>query len=305
MDKTRLLIISGPTASGKTALAVELAGLFNAEIISADSMQVYRLMDIGTGKPTMDERMGIPHHLLDVVYPDEEYTAASFRTDAAEKIDEITRRGKKVVMAGGTGLYIKALIEGLFSGPGADWDRRRELLEIASEKGREAIHEMLGRIDPEGASRIHPNNLHRVIRAIEVYELAKTPISTLQKEHAFSDSPYECLKIGMDLDRDLLYALIDQRVDRMISAGLLEETKALLDMGYASDLKPMCGLGYKEMCGYLGGAYPFDEAVSMMKQNTRRYAKRQLTWFRKDTQTKWFRPEEKQSIIEAASRFWG
>lgn len=303
MRKTRLLIISGPTASGKSALAAELALLYNAEVISADSMQVYKLMDIGTGKPTVDERKGVPHHLIDVVFPNEEYTAARFKIDAASIIEKITGRGKNVIIAGGTGLYIKALTQGLFEGPEANWDLRRELLGIAAEKGREALHGMLAQIDPEGASKIHPNNVHRVIRAIEVFEVAKTPISTLQKEHAFSDSPYECLKIGLDLERAALYNAIDRRCDSMISAGLLEETKALIRMGYGSDLKPMCGLGYKEMCGHLSGAYPFIDAVRLMKQNTRHYAKRQLTWFRKDKEIKWFRPEQKEEITEAATGF--
>lgn len=303
MERPRLVIISGPTASGKTNLAIELALLFGADIISADSMQVYRLMDIGTGKPTMDERKGVPHHLLDVVYPDEEYTAARFKGEAAEKIREITQKGRNVIIAGGTGLYIKALTQGLFSGPEADWELRGELLETARTKGREYVHEMLKKVDPAGAGSIHPNNLHRVIRAIEVFYAARQPISALQKEHAFSDSPYDCLKIAMDIDRQALYDAIDCRVDRMISAGLLEETRALVDMGYASDLKPMRGLGYKEMCSFLNDELEFDEAVGLIKRNTRHYAKRQLTWFRKDTGTKWFRPEQKKDLLNAVEGF--
>lgn len=303
MEKTRLIIVSGPTASGKTSLAVELALLFNGEIISADSMQVYRLMDIGTAKPAFEERKGVPHHLIDVVYPDEEYTAARFRVEAAGKIREIAERGRNAIITGGTGLYIKALTQGLFKGPEADPELRRGLLAVAAERGKEALHEMLRKIDPEGASGIHPNNLNRVIRAIEVYELAGKPMSGLQKEHSFGDSPYECLKIGLDMEREALYGAIDRRVDKMISAGLLEETRALADMGYAYDLKPMCGLGYKEMSGYLNGAHPFDEAIRLMKRNTRHYAKRQLTWFRKDTGIRWFKPAEKKNISEAVSRF--
>lgn len=303
MEKTKLVIVSGPTASGKTSLAVELALLFNGEIISADSMQVYKLMDIGTAKPTLVERKGVAHHLIDVVYPDEEYTAARFKNDAANKIREIAERGRTVFIAGGTGLYIKTLTQGLFKGPDANPELRQELAALASDKGREALHEMLKKIDPEGALQIHPNNINRVIRAIEVYELAGKPISSLQKEHSFSDSPYECFKIGLDIERQTLYDAIDYRVDRMISAGLLEETRALADMGYGYDLKPMLGLGYKEMSGYLNGAHEFEEAVELIKRNTRHYAKRQLTWFRKDTDTKWFKPSEKQNIIDAASRF--
>jgi tRNA dimethylallyltransferase len=303
MGKTRLVIISGPTASGKSSLAVELGRLFNGEVISADSMQVYKLMDIGTGKPTCEERRGVAHHLIDVVYPDEEYTAARFRTEASNKINEIAARGKTVILAGGTGLYIKALTQGLFSGPEANRELRQELVAIAAGQGREALHEMLRKIDPEGASRIHPNNLNRVVRAIEVFELAGRPISSLQKEHSFSEERYECLKIGLNAGREPLYAAIDARVDQMISAGLLEETRALSDMGFGYDLKPMCGLGYKEMSGFLKGEYPFEEAVRLMKRNTRHYAKRQLTWFRKDIATRWFIPSERKEISEAVERF--
>jgi tRNA dimethylallyltransferase len=303
MEKTRLVIVSGPTASGKTSLAVELALLFNGEIISADSMQVYKLMDIGTAKPTLVERKGVAHHLIDVVYPDEEYTAARFKMEAASKIKEITGRGRTVFIAGGTGLYIKTLTQGLFKGPEANRELRQELAAVASDKGREALHEMLKKIDPEGAAAIHPNNINRVIRAIEVFELAGKPISSLQKEHSFSDSPYECFKIGLDVERETLYDAIDCRVDRMVSAGLLEETRALVDMGYGYDLKPMLGLGYKEMSGHLLGARTLEEAVELIKRNTRHYAKRQLTWFRKDTDTKWFKPSEKKNILESVSLF--
>jgi tRNA dimethylallyltransferase len=302
MDKTKLVIVSGPTASGKTSLAVELALAFNGEIISADSMQVYRLMDIGTAKPTLEERMGVAHHLIDVALPDEEYTAARFKVEAASKIREIADRGRNVIIAGGTGLYIKALTQGLFDGPEADWELRRELLAIAADKGKDALHEMLKKIDPEGAGLIHPNNLNRVIRAIEVFELAGKPISGLQKEHSFSDSPYECLKIGLDVERKALFEAIDRRVDKMVSAGLLEETRALAGMGYGYDLKPMCGLGYKEMSGFLNGEYPLEEAVRLIKRNTRHYAKRQLTWFRKDPDIKWFNPSEIKDIIDAVGR---
>lgn len=305
MEKTKLVIICGPTASGKTSAAIELALAFNGEVISADSMQVYKFMDIGTAKPAVEEQRGVPHHLISVVRPDEEYTAAHFKTDAARKILEIAGQGKNPVIAGGTGLYIKALTQGLFDGPQADWELRRELLEVAASKGREALHEMLKKIDPIGASSIHPNNVHRVIRAIEVFELSGKPISSLQNEHSFNESPYSCLKIGLDPGKEALVEAIDRRVDKMVSAGLLEETKALIDMGYGYDLKPMRGLGYKEMSGFLKGEYGFDEAVHLIKRDTRHYAKRQLTWFRKDTEIKWFAPTEKEKILSQAAEFLG
>ena len=305
MEKTKLVIVCGPTASGKTSAAVELALALGGEVISADSMQVYKFMDIGTAKPTVEEQRGIPHHLISVVRPDEEYTAAHFKTDAAKKISEIAGRGKNPVIAGGTGLYIKALTQGLFDGPQADWELRRELLEVAASKGREALHEMLKKVDPVGAASIHPNNVHRVIRAIEVFELAGKPISSLQKAHSFNESPYVCLKIGLDPGKEALNGAIERRVDKMVSDGLLEETKALIDMGYGYDLKPMRGLGYKEMSGFLKGEYGFEEAVSLIKRDTRLYAKRQLTWFRKDTEIKWFAPTEKEKILSQAAEFLG
>lgn len=303
MEKTKIVIISGPTASGKSSLAVELALAFDAEVISADSMQVYRLMDIGTAKPTAEERRGVPHHIIDVVYPDEEYTAARFRTDASNKIKEIGGRGRLAIVAGGTGLYMKALTQGLFPGPEADPGLRQELLEVASTRGRPALHEMLRKVDPEGAAFIHPNNLNRVIRAIEVYELSGRPISALQEEHSFAEAPYECLKVGLDVEREALYAGIDRRVDRMMEDGLLEETKSLLSQGYRYDLKPMRGLGYKEMCDFLAGSCRLEEAVEFVKRNTRHYAKRQLTWFRKDNSIRWFDPSEKKEISVAVKRF--
>lgn len=304
MKKTKLLIVCGPTASGKTSAAIEIALAFGGEVINADSMQVYEFMDIGTAKPTAEERRGVAHHLIDIVRPDEEYTAARFKADAAGKIAELTDRKKTAIVAGGTGLYIKALTQGLFEGPEADWGRRAELLEIASSKGRHALHELLKKMDPIGAGRIHPNNINRVIRAIEVCEISGRPISSVHDEHSFGESPYECLKIGLDPGKDALFEAIENRVDRMVDRGLLEETKRLAGMGFRYDLKPMRALGYKEMCGFLSGELEFDEAVSLIKRNTRHYAKRQLTWFKKDTEIKWFDPSEKEKILETAARFF-
>lgn len=293
----KLVVIAGPTASGKSALAAGLARLFDGEVISADSMQVYRHMDIGTAKPSEDEMAGVAHHLISIVDPQDEYTAARFRNDALQKIMEIRGRGKKVFIAGGTGLYIRALAEGLFEGPEADWDLRRELLDEAEKKGREALHERLREVDPVSASRIHPNNLHRIIRALEVYSLSRRPISDFQKEHSSAPPSFETLKVGLAMEREELYAAIDGRVDRMVEAGLLHETRRLLSMGYHSGLKPMRGLGYKEMAAFIEGEYDFEEAVRLVKRNTRHYAKRQMTWFRKDPGIRWFNPGDKTCII--------
>ncbi len=293
----KIVIIQGPTATGKSALAIGLAREFNGEVISADSMQVYRRMDIGTAKPSMKERQAVPHHLIDIVSPDEDYTAADFRNDAVSKIKEVRSRGKNIFIAGGTGLYIKALTKGLFPGPKGDKMLRDTLRKEAQEKGGLYIHERLKEVDPEAASRIHPNNIIRVIRAIEVYEAAKRPISELQKEHGFSEARFDALKIGLIKERALLYADIENRVERMINEGLLEETRRLLEAGYSMDLKPMCGLGYKEMIGFLHGKYAFNEAVEELKKNTRHYAKRQITWFKKDAEIRWFSPQQKEDII--------
>ncbi len=302
-EKIKVVIIAGPTASGKSSLAVELAGLFNGEVISADSMQVYRGMDIGTAKPTAGQMAGVAHHMIDVADPDEDFTAAQYRRMALECVRKINARGRNVFVAGGTGLYIKALTRGLFEGPKADPALRAQLAREAAEHGSERLYERLKEVDPEAAASMHPNNVVRVIRAIEVYTLSKRPISEFHREHAFSDSPFAALKIGLALEREELYARIESRVDEMLEAGLVEEVRGLLSAGYSPDLKPMGALGYKEMAGYIGGRLGFEEAVSLLKANTRRYAKRQLTWFRKDAEIRWFEPTEKNGIIKAVKEY--
>lgn len=305
MEKEKIVVIAGPTASGKSSLAIELALLFSGEIISADSMQVYKYMDIGTAKPALKERAGIPHHLIDVAEPDEEYTAARFKADAGELIKEIRGRGNNVFVAGGTGLYIKALTEGLFEGPEGDRSLRDELLREARLEGRNHLHKRLKEVDPESAAGIHPNNLRRVIRALEVYYVSDRPISSFHKAHAFGERPYRTLKIGIKKDRPDLYGDIDERVDKMISDGLVDEVKRLIASGYSSDLKPMGALGYKEVLGFLRGGFPLEEAIRLLKRNTRHYAKRQMTWFKKDTEISWFSPDDKKGIQEAVKKHLG
>lgn len=301
--RPKIIVICGPTASGKTSLALELAGLFKGEIIGADSMQVYKHMDIGTAKPDRAERERIPHHLIDFIKPDEDYTAARFRADAAEKIKEITSRGNTPFIAGGTGLYIRALTEGLFEGPEADKNLRESLYSEAEEKGREYLYAKLKEVDPEGALNIHPNNIVRVVRALEVYTLSKKPFSEFAKEHGFTERPYNTLKIGVTKERDALYRDIEARCDRMIEEGLIEEVQGLLKAGYSPALKPMCGLGYKEVVSYLNGECSLGTAVKLLKKNTRNYAKRQITWFKKDKEIRWFYPEQKKDIIELVKGF--
>lgn len=303
MEKIKTIIIAGPTASGKSDLAVRLASLYDGEIISADSMQVYRRMDIGTAKPTLDERGGIPHHMIDIIEPDEEFCAARFASLALEKIREMHGRGKNPFVAGGTGLYIKTLTRGIFKGPEADPALRANLEKEVEEHGSARLHERLKAVDPAGAAAIHPNNRARVIRALEVYTLSKKPISEFHREHAFSDEPLQTLKIGLKVEREELYERINARVERMMADGLLEETRGLLGAGYSPSLKPMGGLGYKEMVDYLDGRCALDEAVENLKRNTRRYAKRQMTWFNKDPGIRWFNPGQKKDIIETVKEF--
>lgn len=305
MEKPKVTFILGPTATGKSALAMELAGIFDGEIISADSMQVYRRMDIGTAKPSKEDLSRVPHHFIDIVEPDEEYTAARFRIEALEKIKDILSRGKNVFVAGGTGLYVKVLTKGIFEGPQADNTLREELRELAAKEGTRALYERLKKVDLISAERIHPNNTNRLIRALEVWELSKRPISEFQREHGFSEEPFNSLKIGLIRDRDALYRDIEKRVDEMMEEGLLAETERLLSMGYTCGLKPMCGLGYKEMVGFLNGEHTLAESVELLKKNTRHYAKRQITWFRKDPEIRWFSPEEKNDIIEAVKGHLG
>jgi tRNA dimethylallyltransferase len=299
MEKLKIVIITGPTSSGKSRLAIELTRMFNGEIISADSMQVYRYMDIGTAKPSKQERNDVPHRVIDVVDPDEDYSAARFRTDAMEAVEEIDSKGKKVFVVGGTGLYIKALTKGLFQGPGSVPELRERFLRQAELNGRESLYEELLEVDPVAASYIHPNNLPRIIRALEVYHVTNRPISEFQKTHAFKEEPFCYLKIGLRKTREVLYRDIERRVDRMMEEGLASETRDLIGMGYSGDLKPMQGLGYKEMVRYISGECTLAGAVAQVKTNSRRYAKRQMTWFNNEGDIKWFSPDEKGEIISA------
>ncbi len=288
----KIVIIVGPTASGKSSLAIEAATRFNGEIVGADSVQVYRHMDIGTAKPTTEEQQRVPHHLIDIRNPDEEYTVARFVADADRVIADISSRGRHAIVTGGTGLYIRSLVEGIFEGPAADMALREELLEVARESGVAEVHDKLKRVDPVAAARIHPNNLRRVIRALEVEALTERPISDFHSEHALQETRYSALKIGLEIERQALYKRIEERVDKMVAAGLAAEIEGLLKSGYREDLKPMGALGYKEMIGYINGEYPLEEAVRLLKRNTRRYAKKQLTWFKKDTAIEWYSPDD-------------
>ena len=286
-DKARVVVIVGPTASGKTDLAVRLAEGCAGEIVNADSMQVYRGMDIGTAKPSPELRQRVPHHLIDIVEPDVNFSASDFRREAARAIADIVERGRRAFVVGGTGLYIRALLQGLVDSPSGAETVRRELEETAERFGNEALLEELARVDPVIAAWLHPNDRLRIVRALEVYRLTGRPISQQRSEHGFADEYYRALKIGLTVERRELYERIDRRVERMIAEGLVEEVRALLGRGFSPGAKALRSIGYRQVCGYLAGEYGLDEAVRLTKRDTRHYAKRQLTWFNKESEIKW------------------
>jgi tRNA dimethylallyltransferase len=290
--KPRLIAIVGPTGVGKTETAIKLASEWNGEIVSADSMQVYRMMDIGTAKPSLEERAIIRHHLIDVVDPDEPFNAAMFIRMAGEIITALHSRGKPIFLVGGTGLYIKALLGGLFKGPGADKGIREFYRQALEYHGKAYLYSKLKEKDEQAAVRIDANDTVRIIRALEVVELSGESIVRKQTTHGFGDTPYDCLKIGLRLERNPLYVRIDQRTDKMIRAGFIEEVERLLDRGYDERLKPMQALGYKHMVRCIKGTHQLDEAIRLMKRDTRHYAKRQMTWFAADREVEWVSPHD-------------
>ena len=300
-----ILVICGPTASGKSALALRLAEELGAEIINADSMQIYRGMDIGTAKPSAEERCRIPHHLIDIADPDQPFSAADFAEAADEALRDISSRGRRSIVVGGTGLYIRALLKGLVDSPGGAEAFRQSLHEEARCQGNEYLLERLRRVDPELASRLHPNNLPRIIRALEVHHLTGIPLSQQQQDHGFSGQRYRTLQIGLRVDRPTLFTRIDERVDRMLSDGLLDEVRRLQTAGYDRGSKAMRSIGYKEAGAYLSGEYPLEEARRLIQRNTRHYAKRQLTWFNAEKSTLWLEyPAEFDTILKHAIEFF-
>ena len=284
-----VIVIAGPTASGKTSLSIELAKLLDGEIISADSMQVYKYMDVGTAKPSVEEMQGIRHYLIDELLPDEEFNVVKFKELAEKYIEVILEKGKQPVIVGGTGLYISSLINNInFSDTVSDWELRQQLGREAEENGPVYIHDKLRLVDPVSAANIHPNNVKRVIRALEVYYQTQRPMSYHHEKSREIPPKYKFILLGLTMDREKLYDRINKRVDIMLENGLIEEVGRLVEMGYADSITSMQGIGYKEILSYLRNEISLEEAVETVKRESRRYAKRQITWFKRMKEIEWF-----------------
>lgn len=300
-EKSKLLVIGGPTGSGKSELALRLAEEIGGEIVNADSMQIYRGMDIGTAKPSAEERARVPHHLLDIVSPDVNFSASDFRREAAAAIADIEHRGKKAILVGGTGLYIRALLEGLVDSPTGDPELRRQFADLSGEE----LLRRLSLVDPETAFRLHPNDRVRIVRALEVFSQTGRPISAFRSEHAFSGTYYHTLKMAIKVERQELYRRTDRRVERMLQEGLVDEVRSLLALGYSREMKAMRSIGYKEITAYLAEETTLNEAVDLIKRDTRRYAKRQMTWFSKENDIYWLEyPETFANILAHVIEFF-
>ena len=287
-EKTPLLIVAGPTATGKSDSAVELALRMNGEVISADSMQVYRGMDIGSAKVTVEEMRGVPHHLIDCADPSENWNVVRFQKEARRAVQDIASRGRLPILCGGTGFYIQALLYDIdFTQMDENTPLRDRLSALAAEKGPEAVHALLLEKDPASAAAIHPNNLKRVIRAIEFMEESGGSIAAHNSQQRERESAYRSVFFVLTMDRARLYERIDRRVDIMMERGLVEEVARLRAMGIQRDSTSMQGIGYKQVYGYLDGEYDLEEAVRLIKRDTRHFAKRQLTWFKREKDVIW------------------
>ncbi|MDE0317066.1 MAG: tRNA (adenosine(37)-N6)-dimethylallyltransferase MiaA [Candidatus Poribacteria bacterium] len=295
--KSKLLCLLGPTAVGKTEVAIQLAQHLDAEIVSVDSRQIYRQMDIGTAKPTPEEQQAARHHLIDCVDISQPFSVADYQSLADIAIKDIQNRGKQVLLVGGAGLYFRSIVDGLFEGPGADVSLRKKLEQEAAQQGADVLHNRLRACDSESAERIHPNNLTRVIRALEVYELTGIPMSEHQQQWNPENPRYPFIAFGLTMQRAQLYHRIEQRVDIMLANGLIAEVESLLAAGYSRDTFALQSFGYKELIAYLDGKCTYLKAIEQLKQNTRRFAKRQLTWFRKDKRIEWLDRESTPNVV--------
>jgi tRNA dimethylallyltransferase len=297
-----LVVILGPTAVGKSRIAIEVAKYLGSEILTADSRQVYRGMDVGTDKPTLLAREGIVHHLIDVVDPDEPFNAGLFRRHAAAAIDECYRRRMLPLLVGGTGLYVRTLLQWLCEAPPSDPRVRARLRHEAYEQGGEQLYARLALVDPLTAAKLHPRDVPKILRALEVYLQSGSPLSSFQSMHGFRERPFSALVIGLNRERDHLYRRIEERIDWQLSHGLIDETQTLLRRGYRRDSPAMKGLGYRQVANYLAGECNWNEMVNEFKRDTRRFAKRQMTWFRREPDLTWLMIEESEPAEQTVSR---
>jgi tRNA dimethylallyltransferase len=297
-----VVVIVGPTAVGKSRVAVEVARVFETEVLAADSRQVYRGMDVGTDKPDLEERQNIPHRLIDLVNPDESFNAGSYRRRAIDEIDRLHRENRLPLVVGGTGLYVRTLLMGLCDAPPADPIVRAALRLEAKDQGGDRLYARLVEVDPVTAARLHPRDESKVIRALEVYRLSGRRMSEFQQKHGFAERRFSALMIGLHRDRGALYRRIEERIDRQLAHGLIEETQRLLAQGCQRTSSAMKGLGYRHVVGYLSGEYDKAEMVRRFKRDTKHFCKRQLTWFRKESGIQWLTINEPESVQHTATR---
>jgi len=307
VSNPKVIAILGPTGSGKSDLALRVAAEFSGEVVNCDSLQIYRYFDVGTAKLPADQRRGIPHHLIDILDPDQLFTAGEYARMARGVLAEISTRGRLPVVAGGTGFYLRALLDGLFPGPERDQVLRDRLAERERRRPG-SIHRLLGRFDPQAARRIHPNDLPKLMRALEVYLLTRRPVTEIYQEGRDELRGYETLKIGLSPLRERLYARLDQRAEHMFQTGLIEEVRGILTRGFTASAKPFESHGYRQAVQFLNGELNQDQAVFYAQRNTRRYAKRQMTWFRQEPGIEWFagfgeEPQIQQAIIDRVRGF--
>ncbi len=301
----KIIVLVGPTAVGKTYTSVELAKLYNTEIISADSMQIYKGMDIGTAKVTEEEKQGIKHHMIDLINPDESYSVSEFKHDAEKIIDDILCKNKTPIIVGGSGLYVNSLIYDLDFGNAKSDNKIRDFYtKYYEDNGEDALYEKLKEVDPLSAEKIHKNNVKRVIRALEVFDITGEKFSELNTDIRKYSDKYNFILIGLNMERSFLYEKINERVDKMIDEGLLNEVKELLLKGYDKSLVSMQAIGYKEIIDYFEGNIDLEEAKRILKRNTRRFAKRQFTWFLKDENVKWFDISDVKKIDETIKEIY-
>lgn len=300
-----VVVTVGPTAVGKSRVAIEVAKAFETEVLTADSRQVYRGMDVGTDKPLPEERQGVPHRLIDLVNPDESFNAGLYRRQALDEIERLYRDCRLPLVVGGTGLYVRTLLKGLCAAPPADPIVRAALRQEAKDQGPDRLYARLVAVDPGTAVRLHPRDESKVLRALEVYQLSGRRMSEFQQEHGFAERPFSALIIGLNRDRAALYRRIEERIDWQLAHGLIEETEQLLAQGYHRDSAAMKGLGYRQVAEHLAGEYDAVEMVRRFKRDTRHFSKRQMTWFRKEPGIQWLTIEDSESVQHTAEQVIG